>query len=81
MNSAAGGKKPIMAHAITRMLVRMGQFSAAMHGEASLQESHPSAQGRHSNIISWPYKDNSPWGWKRVNTNWLNIDYCSVDAW
>ena len=45
---AAGGRKPITAQARTRMLVLIGQLSAATHGEASLQASHPSAHGRHS---------------------------------
>lgn len=43
---AAGGRKPITAQANTKILVRIGQFNAATHGDASLQASHPSAHGK-----------------------------------
>lgn len=43
---AAGGRKPITAQAKTKILVRIGQFNAATQGDASLQASHPSAQGK-----------------------------------
>lgn len=49
------------AHANTKMLVRIGQFNAATHGEASLHESHPSAHGKHSNVFALLYNDNSPY--------------------
>lgn len=61
MNQAAGGRKPITAHANTKILVRIGQFRAATHGEASLQASHPSAHGRHSNASTLLYNDISLW--------------------
>lgn len=61
MNHAAGGKNPITAQANTRILVRIGQLSAATHGEASLHESHPSAQGKHSYESSNEYEDVSPY--------------------
>lgn len=37
------------AHASTRMHVRMVQFRAATHGDASVHVSQPSEHGRHSN--------------------------------
>lgn len=36
------------AQANTKILVRIGQFNAATHGDASLHASHPSAHGKHS---------------------------------
>lgn len=60
MNQTAGGKKPITAHAKTKILVLIGQLRAATHGEASLQASHPSAHGKHSNVFTLLYNDISP---------------------
>lgn len=51
MNHVAGGRRPITVHANTRIVVLIGQLSAAMQGESSSQESHPSAHGKHS--YSW----------------------------
>lgn len=39
----------------------MGQFSAATQGDASLQASHPSAQGRHSYEFRLLYDEISLW--------------------
>lgn len=46
------------AHANAKILVRIGQFNAATHGEASLHESQPSAHGKHSNVFALLYNDN-----------------------
>lgn len=48
------------AQANTKILVRIGQFRAATHGEASLHESHPSAHGKHSKLLALLYSDVSP---------------------
>lgn len=49
------------AHANTKILVRIGQFKAATHGEASLQASQPSAHGKHSNVFALLYNEISPY--------------------
>lgn len=64
VKKAAGGRNPIIAHAITRILVLMGQLSAATHGEESLQESQPSAHGKHSKATRFLYMELSPWNRK-----------------
>jgi hypothetical protein len=42
------------------MLVLIIQFNSATQGEASSQESQPSAQGKHSNDLGSLYADVSP---------------------
>lgn len=49
------------AHANTKILVRIGQFNAATHGDASLHKSQPSAHGKHSNEFEMLYNDKSPY--------------------
>lgn len=65
VNHVAGGKSPITVHANTRMVVLIGQFRAAMQGESSSQDSHPSAQGKHSYSWFTLYDEFLPW----FNTN------------
>lgn len=72
VNTAAGGRNPMMAHARMRMLVRMGQLSSATHGEASSQLSHPSAQGRHSKAFKSSNEEASLWGRDEIIENKQN---------
>lgn len=47
------------AQANIRILVRIGQFNSATHGDASSQLSHPSAHGKHSKDLGSLYHEGS----------------------
>lgn len=59
MKRAAGGKNRMTAQANIRILVRIGQFNSATHGEASSQLSQPSAHGKHSKDFGSLYHEGS----------------------
>lgn len=55
------GRKRIMTHDRTRIIVLITQFSDTTQGRLSIQDSHPSAHDKHSNMPAFSYWFSSPW--------------------
>lgn len=51
VKNTAGGSNNITAHAKAKILVLIGQFKAATHGDESRHDSQPSAHGKHSYAV------------------------------